>query len=278
MLPQSLKHGIESRLGDIIEDVHAVSGGCISNASRVEMRGGAAYFLKWGDNPRMFEAEAHALAVMRSTHTVRVPEMIALEDWLLTEWIEPAAMTRSAWETLGGQLAEMHRHQAGQFGWEAPNYIGSLPQTNSWADDWAVFWRDHRIIPQIEGLDSAHRGRVENLLLHASAELAAGNSEGASLLHGDLWGGNVHGAKHGHPAVIDPSSYYGHREVDLAMAALFGGFDARFFEAYHACWPLASGYERRRLFYQLYYMLVHVNLFGGAYVSGTMSLVGKLGF
>src|SRR5688572_20055182 len=278
MLPKPLKQDIESRLADVVEGVHAVTGGCISNASRVQMRGGETYFLKWGDNPLMFEAEAQALAVIRGTHTVRVPAVIVLEDWLLMEWIEPAPMTPSTWDQLGGELAEMHRHQNAQFGWEAPNYIGSLPQSNSWSDDWAAFWRDQRIIPQIQGLGIAHRRRVENLLAQTSDELAPGNNEGASLLHGDLWGGNVHGAKHGGPAVIDPSSCYGHREVDLAMAALFGGFDARFFDAYNASWPLASGYERRRLFYQLYYMVVHVNLFGGSYLSGTMSLVGKLGF
>jgi fructosamine-3-kinase len=278
MLPESLKDDIESRIGDIVEDVGPVAGGCISNASRVEMRGGDTYFLKWGDNPAMFEAEAQALEVMRATQTVRVPAVIVLEDWLLTEWIEPAPLTSRAWEKLGGQLAEMHRHQVPQFGWQSHNYIGSLPQSNSWSDDWSGFWRDQRIIPQINGLGAEHRRRVEHLLLHTSSELAAGDDEGASLLHGDLWGGNIHGAKHGDPAIIDPSSYYGHREVDLAMAALFGGFDARFFDAYNASWPLGPGHERRRLFYQLYYMLVHVNLFGGAYLSGTMSLVGKLGF
>ena len=277
MLPQ-LKKEIEYRLGDAIEDVHAVAGGCISNASRVKMRVRGTYFLKWGDNPGMFEAEARALDVIRDTQTVRVPAVFVLSNWLLMEWIEPGPMTAAAWEKLGGELAEMHRHRAAQFGWQAPNYIGSLPQSNAWSDDWPEFWRGQRIIPQIGALGSAHRLRVENLLLHTSEELAAGNHEGASLLHGDLWGGNVHGAAHGDPAVIDPSSYYGHREVDLAMAALFGGFDSRFFDAYTASWPLEPGYERRRLFYQLYYMLVHVNLFGGAYLSGTMSLVGKLGF
>jgi protein-ribulosamine 3-kinase len=278
MLPDTLKRDIESRLGDAIEQVHAVAGGCISNASRVRTRSGGAYFLKWGDNPGMFHAEAQALEVIRATQTVRVPAVVALGDWLVTEWIEPAPMTRTAWEKLGGQLAEMHRHQSPQFGWQASNYIGSLPQSNSWSADWTEFWRDQRIIPQIEGLGTAHRQRVDKLLLHAADELAAGNHEGASLLHGDLWGGNIHGAEHGDAAVIDPSSYYGHREVDLAMAALFGGFDPCFYEAYNAAWPLERGYDRRRLFYQLYYMLVHVNLFGGAYLSGTMSLVGKLGF
>src|SRR5687768_6499184 len=107
MLSQRLKLDIESRLADIIEDVHPVAGGCISNASRIEMRGGAVYFLKWGDNPGMFEAEAQALEVMRATRTVRVPSVVMLGDWLLTEWIEPGPMTPAAWEKLGSQLADL---------------------------------------------------------------------------------------------------------------------------------------------------------------------------
>lgn len=278
MLPPAVTAGLESALGEAIADVRAVAGGCISNASRLRTQSGKDYFLKWGDHPAMFAAEADALAVIRATNTVRVPAVIAVEEWLLAEWLEPGAMTSSEWERLGEALAGMHRHRSEAFGWKDSNFIGTLSQANPLSHDWPQFWRDARILPQAAVLAADHRRRVDKLLDFVQEELSAGNREGPSLLHGDLWGGNVHGVHDGRAAVIDPSSYYGHREVDLAMATLFGGFDARFFDAYNAAWPLEPGFERRRLFYQLYYMLVHVNLFGAAYLSRTMSLVGKLGF
>ena len=277
MLPLQIKTRIEHALGDAITDVAPVSGGCISNASKVITAGGQRAFLKWGDHTPLFHAEAEALAAIRATNTVRVPQLIAQEEWLLLEWLEPGPLNEEQWAQLGSSLAALHRTQTGLFGWSSDNFIGTLPQSNTPSADWPAFWRDRRIRPQLHGMSAQHRARIERMLEHCD-ELHAGSEDGPSLLHGDLWNGNVHGVKDGSPALVDPSIYYGHREVDLAMAALFGGFPREFFDAYDAAWPLLPGYERRRCFYQLYYMLVHVNLFGGAYVSGAMSLVGKLGF
>ncbi|HUP87870.1 MAG TPA: fructosamine kinase family protein [Longimicrobiales bacterium] len=280
-LPQPLIDDVRSSAGVTVVDAASVGGGCISNATRVETDRGTL-FLKWGNEHALFAAEADAL---RALGGVRVPSVYHLSDgdaehpWLLLEWLEPGSISSSGWEALGNALAELHRRQrAENFGWHGDNFIGSLPQSNTRHSDWPTFWRDRRIVPQLYGVGLSERRRIEKLLEVIDELATAGNDEGASLLHGDLWSGNVHGLIDGTAALIDPSIYHGHREVDLAMADLFGGFDTRFWRAYEEAWPLLPGHEHRRSLYQLYYLLVHVNLFGGGYLSRTMSLVSRLGF
>ena len=290
MIPGALQIEVESALGQPVVAARAVGGGCISNATRVETADGNAVFLKWlprGDNA-IFACESTCLHAMSETNTVRVPSVIALSDaggefsWILLEWLEPGKLSRTDWESLGRALAAMHRNSAESFGWQEPNFIGSLLQQNEWTAKWSTFWRKQRLAPQLRRagfqLGSALVKRIEKLMQHLNELASAGDDDGPSLLHGDLWGGNVHGLASGGAALIDPSSYYGHREVDLAMAKLFGGFDARFFDAYTEAWPLQRGHEERVHLYQLYYMLVHVNLFGGSYVSRTTALVEQLGW
>lgn len=288
MLPAALRSELESVLGSPIRDQRALGGGCISNATRVDTDAGRRVVAKWGKRAEfehgLFAAEADALTVIGAGGEVRVPEVLAVRDeggqysWLLVEWLAPGRATDRGWEALGHALAQLHRRQDASFGWHTTNFIGSLPQSNQRSPDWPAFWRDERILPQLHGLRDAERRRAVALLEHTDEILAAGNEEGPSLLHGDLWGGNVHALEDGGCALIDPSVYYGHREVDLAMAMLFGGFSDRFFAAYNEAWPLLPGFEERRHFYQLYYMLVHVNLFGASYVGGTVALLSKLGF
>ena len=301
MLPTVLAREIEaalaarSGLAGRLSDVRPVGGGCISHAARVQTTSGAQAFLKYGAHrefpPDIFAAEARSLAVLLQTGSVRVPSVIAASDtdetpfaWLLLEWLEPGQMTAQSWETLGRALARLHQCSHENFGWFTPNFIGSLPQSNEWAAAWPEFWRNQRILPQLEiaahagALRTGERARVEALLVQIDELLQSDDDKRPSLLHGDLWAGNVHAVATGQAALIDPASYYGQREVDLAMAALFGGFDRRFFEAYDEVWARAAGHERRRLVYQLYYLLVHVNLFGRSYLASTMSVVGELGF
>jgi protein-ribulosamine 3-kinase len=289
MLPSEVRTAVEQALNSNLVDVQELGGGSISNAMRVATAQGDVACLKWlgqsGNAQAMFSAEAYALDALRAAGAVRVPRVRRISDarnerfaWLLLEWLEPGRIDSAHWEELGRALAQLHRVQEEQFGWPAPNFIGSLPQTNSPSSDWPSFWRDQRILPQAASLRTDERARVDALVRHTDELAAVGNQEGASLLHGDLWGGNIHGMADGSVSLIDPASYYGHREVDLAMAALFGGFSPRFYAAYEEAWPLEPGHEKRRALYQLYYLLVHVNLFGGSYVSGAMSLVGELGF
>ncbi|HEX6559022.1 MAG TPA: fructosamine kinase family protein [Longimicrobiales bacterium] len=298
MLPKQLRARIEAVLSAQagrpvqIADEHGVGGGCISNATRLRTSADAQYFLKWGRfAPGLFACEAHGLAELAAAGAVRVPSVIACPDevarddnWLLLEWLEPGRMTARAWQALGRSLAGLHQHQRDSFGWHQDNFIGSLAQGNGFSDDWPVFWRDARILPQLEtavrsgGMAADDARRIETMLGRVDELAAAGNEDGASLLHGDLWAGNVHAVAAGEAALIDPSVYYGHREVDLAMAALFGGFTPDFFQAYEEAWPVQPGATERRMLYQLYYLLVHVNLFGASYRASTLSLVARLGF
>ena len=274
----AVRTAVARELGIGIENARSVAGGCISPAYQLECTDGTRLFLKTNaDGPAgMLEQEALSLARIGATATVRVPRVIATTpEWLALEWLEPARGDDHGWRELGGELAHLHRctpERAACYGWEAPNFIGSLPQANDCMHEWPAFWRERRLLPQLQRARTQLGGttmtKFERLLDGLGERLAAAADDGPSLLHGDLWAGNVHFTTEG-AAVIDPSSYYGHREVDLAMAALFGGFPQSFFDAYLAEWPLADGDALRRPIYQLYYLLVHVNLFGGGYVAQT---------
>ena len=263
-----------------IRSARPVGGGCISPCARIEV-GGQAYFLKWGSAatpPDFFLEEARSLAALEASGAIRVPAVRgAAGGWLLLEWLEPGTPAGDAWAGLGRSLATLHRPTDEPFGWPASNYIGTLPQSNEQCERWGAFWRERRLAPQLERAYASgffagpERRRFERLLVRLDALLAEGDADGASLLHGDLWSGNIHFTTGGMAALIDPSSYHGHREVDLAMAELFGGFETPFFAAYAEAFPLQPGYfELRRPIYQLYYQLVHVNLFGRGYVAGTL--------
>ena len=276
-LPDDVRADIEAALGSNIEQATPVSGGCINSAARLTT-GLGPYFLKWCERgaTSTFEAESRALESIRATTTVRVPLTVAGRDrWLLLEWLEPGQPSRADWITFGRQLAAMHRFRHAQFGGPEDNFIGSLTQTNRWSDSWPQFWETRRLRPQLElalrhgWLGRADAQSFERLFSELDDRLAIGQQEGVSLLHGDLWNGNAHACRDG-IALVDPSAYFGHREVDLAMADLFGGFPTAFREGYESEWPLlATGLPQRRAIYQLYYLLVHINLFGTGYVAGT---------
>lgn len=208
---------------------------------------------------------------------------IGESSWILMEWLEPGPSPPAMWKRLGTRLAALHQARVEHYGWPTDNFIGSLPQPNDWLDDWTEFWRVRRLEPQLRlaydagWFEPSEREQFDTLLDRLDDHLAPAAGDGPSLLHGDLWSGNVHAMADDEPALIDPASFFGHREVDLAMAELFGGFDTAFYHAYHEAWPLAPGCdETRRTLYQLYYLLVHVNLFGGGYVARTISAVDAL--
>jgi fructosamine-3-kinase len=245
-------------------------------------------FLKY--NPQspagMFAAEAHGLDQLREQAAeLVVPRVITHAEadgdapaWVAMEWLEPAPRSPEFLERLGRGLAQMHRAAVDpSWGWDRDNFIGSLAQQNAPADTWPEFWRDRRLGPQLNlarssGRLPGHEADWERLFDRLPAILTPADEDGPSLLHGDLWSGNVLSTTPG-AALIDPATYRGHREVDLAMADLFGGFGDRFHATYHEVWPLQPGYEARRLVYQLYYLLVHVNLFSGGYVGQTAAVL-----
>lgn len=300
-LPAEVRDGLDQALEQMdagrIRAVEPVGGGCIADTARLITAGEASFFVKWSaadDGPvGMFDAEARSLTAIADTGVIRAPAVLNVRDgsdradqprWLLLEWLEPGHTAAHTWPYLAGALCDLHRTRGERWGWPAHNFIGRLPQRNDERSDWSGFWTEQRLEPQLRLacdnglLDREARKRFERLYAALPEILAPAEADGPSLLHGDLWSGNLHVQRGGDPALIDPASYHGHREVDLAMTHLFGGFDSFFHAAYHERWPLAPGHERRRMVYQLYYLLVHVNLFGAGYRSRTLAALSSAGF
>lgn len=280
-LPDWLVPQVEGVLGDTILHAATVGGGCVSPAARLQTKTGRTYFAKWAadeERGRMFAEEVHSLGRIGETRAIRVPAVIGMGSrWILLEWLPPFSAHTPEWQEFGRALARLHRVQHDRFGWPTPNYIGPLPQSNHWSCAWPEFWRVQRLEPQMRSalesgcLSATDQHEMHRLFASLDDLLEAGQREGASLLHGDLWSGNALPTS-SCIALIDPASYYGHREVDLAMAELFGGFPAAFWDAYRAEWPIIeAGWKQRRAAYQLYYLLVHLNLFGRSYLAGTRS-------
>ncbi len=269
----------ERGLGTRVVRERPVGGGCIHRGTRIDTDSGRALFLKWNDAvpAEMFAAEAEGLAAIRATKTVRAPEPLAWGGeaggaaWLLLEYVPTERAAPDTGERLGRGLAALHAAGTeSTFGWRRDNWIGSLPQANAPSPSWGDFWRDRRIAPQLERarragyLKDAAFDRVLELAPQALADVSR-----PELVHGDLWGGNWLVGAGGEPVLIDPAVYAGHGEVDLAMSELFGGFDRSSYDAYEHAHGITRAYAAyRRDLYQLYYLLVHVNLFGASYVAG----------
>jgi len=249
-------------------------------------------FLKWnrGDAGAAFRAEARGLDALRSgaqaAGLLTVPQVLAVADaegeepgFLVLEYLPPSDPGPGYPQRLGRGLAALHGAGWGSaFGWDEDNRIGSLEQPNPWTEAWPAFWRDARLRPQMDAafregrLTPADRDWSDAVLAAVEPALEPVAEDPPALVHGDLWSGNVHPGPNGGPVLVDPAVYLGHGEVDLAMAELFGGFGPEVFQAYAEVRPSPRGYaEVRRPLYQLYYLLAHVRLFGGGYLSGTRS-------
>jgi len=266
-----LARRIAAAVGAEVSVFRTVGGGDINDAYSVELADGRRLFVKTNRAapPGMFAAEAGGLRWLAEARAVRVPEVIAVaEDFLALEWLERGPRRRGFDEALGRGLARLHRASPGGFGLAADNYIATLPQANHPEPDWIAFWMRQRIEPMvrraIERRDAPARWAAAVARLAARLPDLAGPAEPPARLHGDLWHGNVHAAGD-EPALIDPAVYGGHREVDLAMLALFGGLSDALVGGYQEVWPLAPGWRDRLVLWQLYPLLVHVVLFGNGY-------------
>jgi fructosamine-3-kinase len=272
-----LRSALAKRLRAPVLEAKPIAGGDINQAFEVSLGDGTRVFVKTHPNPpgAMFGAEARGLRWLEEADAIRIPRVIAVSDvqpaYLALELLTPSKRRANFDETLGLRLAALHRYGAPSFGLDHDNFIGRLAQSNAVVDDWASFYWTSRLEPQLRlaadrGLiDASTRASFEALRLALPERI--GPEEPPSRLHGDLWGGNLHVDELGEPCLIDPAVYGGHREIDLAMMRLFGGFSERVFSAYDEAWPLAPGAAERVPLYQLYPLLVHVNLFGGSYVS-----------
>ena len=261
-----------------------LGGSSLNGTWRLEL-GPERYFVKTHAASRlaMLQAEAEGLRALACPGAIRVPAPVACDSrsdcaFLVLEWLDFGAAGRDA--ALGTALAQLHRTTAEAYGWHRDNTIGTTPQDNARTRDWAAFFRDRRIAPQLAlAARKGHRGRLQSggeQLLAAIPLLLAGHAPVASLLHGDLWSGNAARLASGEPVIFDPAVYFGDRETDLAMTELFGGFSAAFHAAYRAAWPLEVGYPVRRTLYNLYHVLNHLNLFGGGYGAQAQAMIGQL--
>lgn len=290
-LDATLERALTGALGEEVRVTgrRTLGGGCINSAARLDTSAGP-FFCKHNASPLpgLFSKEAACLEAMRSSGTsLVIPRVIAHADpsggapgFLITELLEPGSRVRDFDERLGRGLAELHRSTAGAFGFETDTYCGAITQPNPWTGSWVEFYRTHRLGHQLRlaregGLLGRGEARTFERLLDRLPDLLAGPQEPPALIHGDLWSGNLHVSPAGTPALIDPASYYAHREAELGMMTLMGGYPARVYDAYDEAYPLASGWRDRTPLYELYHLVNHANLFGGGYVSQTMSLVQR---
>lgn len=277
MISDSLKNKIPLALKkQIISDIIPVSGGSINSAFRVET-GKENYFLKTNKAkqfPGMFEAEAKGLQLLSNAFYPGIPEVIETsisgdEQFILMEFITPGSPDKKSNYNFGKTLARMHRNSENYFGLDHDNYIGSLPQSNKFHNNWIKFFINERITPLTKM--AVNSGAMKKDLIKQFDKLFSRleeifPAEPPALLHGDLWSGNYMFGKSGKAWIFDPAVYYGHREMDIAMTKLFGGFSSDFYEGYNDEFPLEKDCSIRVDVFNLYPLLVHVNLFGGHYI------------
>ena len=266
-----------------ITSFHEISGGCVSPGGALITSEGSL-FVKWNASrkyPNMFAAEAAGLNLIASTNTIKVPQVIGtLEDdvhqIIIMELINNDAPSKNFWTQFGTQLAHLHTTHHEHFGLTDHNYIGSLEQWNDPNENWIDFFIENRLKVQLKlavraGLDADVTKKFEILFQKLPQLLSV---EKPSLLHGDLWRGNLITSQGG-PCLVDPAAYYGHREVDLAMTQLFGGFSQGFLQSYEEIFALETGWRDRLDLYNLYPLLVHFNLFGHNYLSPISSILKR---
>ncbi|WMI69926.1 fructosamine kinase family protein [Mangrovimonas sp. YM274] len=276
---------LSEQLNESILDFQSISGGDISQAYLLRTRDNS-YFLKANKSPKaldMFQKEALGLKDIAETNTISTPDVLhcnKLEDTslLLMEYIPAKTPSSKNFKTLGKQLGNLHKVSSSSFGFVSDNYIGSLHQSNKPTNTWIEFYVNERLFPQLQ------LAILNQLLLESecpskeqmTAKLAPFfQNVVPSLLHGDLWSGNYLISQEGTPYLIDPAPYYGHHEVDIAMSKLFGGFAPEFYKAYYKQHSETSHTQDRISIYQLYYLLVHLNLFGKSYYGSVSHLLEK---
>ena len=292
----SLESAIYSLFGEgiKIEKTSRISSGDINEAYGLVLTGGKCIFMKSNtkENLSFFTAEAVGLTAIAGTKTICTPQILGVGtdgesggySFLLLEFVSGKNRNRNYWEEFAGQLSDMHRASTaglilnGKYGFGSDNYIGRRRQVNTGSDSWISFFRDRRLEPQFQDadryFDREDRKRIVRFLDHIDEILV--EPAYPSLLHGDLWSGNVITGNDGWAWLIDPAVYVGHAEADIAMTELFGGFPPVFYDAYKEAVPMQPGYERRRDVYNLYHLLNHLNMFGRMYLPEVRRIVGQM--
>jgi len=268
-----------------IEKTVNVSGGCINSAIGLKCIEGF-YFLKWNKKttyPFMFEAEMKGLQELHKTGVISVPLPIFTAEvdnfsFLAMNFIESGQKQALFWTEFGNRLAALHKYTQASFGLDHDNYIGSLPQSNNRHETWVSFFIEERLEKLVKKacdkdlLASKHLKAFENLYIKLP-ELF--EEDPPALLHGDLWSGNYMADAQGLPCLIDPAIYFGHREMDIGMSLLFGGFAEEFYNVYNEAWPMEKGWRQRIEIWNLYPLLVHLILFGAGYRKSIENVILK---
>ncbi len=260
-----------------------IGGGCINDAHRLETSSGT-FFVKQNRTSFLeaFQVEQLALQEMADTKTIRVPKPICGgtadgRAFLVLEHIEMGSPGQGSQRRAGEQLANMHRNRGRAFGWHRDNTIGATPQPNPFTDNWIEFYGEHRLGFQFNLARQGGKSfRGADDLLGRLGDYFEGYDPEPSLLHGDLWGGNIGYDEKHQPVVFDPATYHGDRETDLAFTEMFGGFGPDFYRAYDEAWPRDSGHPVRKKLYNLYHYLNHHNLFGGGYAGTAQAIINDL--
>ena len=269
-----------NNLGEITRS-EPLGGGCIHQSQIIHTASGKSFFLKQNKSapPDMFQKEAQGLDILRIPNGPVLPEVFLFgESFLLLEDLRPAPHCKDFWLIYGRKMAALHLVVKDRFGFQTDNYIGKNPQRNSWNNVGFDFFRECRIIPQMimaEGrslLSSEDVKKIEKLLGKFPDLIPA---QPPSLLHGDLWSGNLITDSRGRPAIIDPAVYYGWAEADLAMTDLFGSYPEDFYRTYQEIRPLDQGYRSRFPLYNLYHLLNHLNLFGRSYLPQIRGILAR---
>ena len=278
-----LINNILKKLPVSVQNYQSVHGGDI-NESYCVVSDNKKLFLKLnnaGKFPEMFEKEKDGLNALQKHYEGIVPNVIdtGITDnvqFLLMDWIENAVPQKDFCQQFGTALANMHKQPQDKFGWHTDNYIGSLVQKNTYCDTWADFYAEMRIIPLSEQLFNERNFSKTDLTKAENFCKQIANifpEESASFLHGDLWSGNFMVAHNGYASIYDPAVYCGHREMDIGMTKLFGGFSTDFYAVYNETYPLEHGWMQRLSYTQLYPLLVHAILFGGHYIQSVKSIL-----
>lgn len=267
-----------------ITEIRPATGGSINRSYNFSY-GTRKYFIKENSAtlfPEMFMKEQNGLNELKKCNALVIPEPVCViiteeKQFLILEYLEKKVSNGAFFEGLGSGLAALHQIKGKQFGFKENNYLGSEPQLNSFCDSWEVFFSEQRLHPLVKWcydqklISSGILRSFENLYKKLNSIFP---KDEPCLLHGDLWNGNVMNTTKG-PSIYDPAVYYGHREMDIAMTRLFGGFDEGFYTSYGQIFPLEKSYKERTDICNLYPLLVHVKLFGGGYLSEVLSIIKK---
>ena len=283
--PTDIIRSIGTTSGISIINITSVHGGDINQCFCVADNANK-YFLKINNAeryPLMFEKEAKGLEALKKSFSLIVAKVIRYGisgqyQYLLLEWLDKDPIQKNSMYNFGAALAQMHKTPQPLFGWQEDNFIGSLQQSNIQLEDWNSFYAQCRIIPMAQKLFADKVFDKKDLADTVSLCKNINNifpKEPASLLHGDLWGGNYMITSGGKAAIFDPAVYYGHREMDIGMTRLFGGFDTSFYTGYNDVYPLEKEWEKRISLTQLYPLLVHAVLFGGHYIYSAKEIIRK---